>query len=225
MKPSNEMLTVLELKSALSHILWIGGGTDAGKTTTSQIVAEKLKCQVYHYDRSSGAAERLGREKAPRMFEWIEMSVDERWQLRSPEEIAKHTFDTFEETFPIKLDEICEMTKDSLVIAEGFAFTPNLIEPLISNANQAIWMIPTEEFRRNSFKRRGKDQYRIRDGNSAPELAARNHFVRDMVMAQQIQEEAEERGFKVVEVDGSLSPTEVATVVEAHFTPYLTSIL
>jgi 2-phosphoglycerate kinase len=207
--------------TSLDRILWIGGGTDAGKTTTATLLAEKLGFQVYHYDRSSGAAEQLGREKAPRMFEWIEMSIDECWQLRNPEEIARHTFETFDETFSVKLAEILAMTKASVVIAEGFAFTPKLIEPLITSSNQAIWLIPTEEFQRDSFQRRGKDRYSQRDGNSDPELATRNHFKRDLLMAEQVRVEAEARGLRWLRIDGSLSLNEVALVVEEHFASYL----
>ena len=209
--------------TSLERILWIGGGTDAGKTTTATVLSEKLDFLVYHYDRSSGAAEQLGRNKAPRTFEWKAMSEDERWSLRHPEEIALHTFEAQEETFPVKLQEILAMTRESWVIAEGFAFTPKLIAPLLSSVNQAIWMVPTEAFKRNSFKRRGKDKDREREGSLDPVLATQNQFDRDMIMAAQMREAVETRGLKLLEVDGSRSSMEIATIVEAHFEPYLKS--
>ncbi|MEM7536021.1 MAG: hypothetical protein AAF639_27820 [Chloroflexota bacterium] len=212
--------------AALARILWIGGGTDAGKTTTSTILAKKLGVQVYHFDRSSSVniAEDLGRAKAPRMMDWIEMTEDERWLLRSPDVIATHTFETFVETFPPKLAEILVMAQESVVIAEGFAFIPSLIEPLITHINQAIWMIPSETFRQESFKRRGKDQYRTRDGSSNPEVATQNHFNRDVLMAAQMHQEAEDRGLTWLTADGSRTPDEMAAVVETHFKPYLMSL-
>lgn len=208
----------------LSRILWIGGGTDAGKTTVATILAERSNFQVYHFDRSSGAAARLGRGKAPRTFEWMDMSDNERWLLRSPEEIARHTFETFAETFSVKLAEIVEMTKPSPVIAEGFAFTPKLVAPLISSVHQAIWLIPTEEFKRDSFQRRGKENYRVRDGSSDPIAATENFIPRDLLMASQMRRDADAKGLKVLEIDGSLSPDVVASSVETHFAPYLATI-
>lgn len=208
-------------KSSLDRILWIGGGTDAGKSTTATILGEKYGLPVYHLDRTSGAAERLGRENAPRMFEWGEMSIDERWQLRSPEEIAIHTFDTFKEVFPAKLEDLLEMAEESVVIAEGFLFIPELVSPLISSKNQAIWMFPTVAFRRSSFKRRGKDKHRIRDGNSDPELASQNHFQRDVIMADRMRSEADLRDLKTLTIDGSQPPERVAEVVESHLTSCL----
>jgi hypothetical protein len=40
-----------ELSQALSHVLWIGGATDTGKTTISHIISERYGLQVYNYDR------------------------------------------------------------------------------------------------------------------------------------------------------------------------------
>ena len=71
-----DQLPTDELTYALARILWIGDGTDADKSAVAALLAERNGVQVYHFDRSSGAAERIGREKDPRMFEWIEMSDD-----------------------------------------------------------------------------------------------------------------------------------------------------
>lgn len=214
-------MTSIDGDLSLARILWIGGATDAGKTTTAKMLAERYDFQLYQYDKSSGAAARMGREKAPRSFEWAEMSIDERWQVRTPEKIAEHTLAAFEETFSVKLGDILEMTKDSMVVAEGFGFIPKLIEPLISSKRQAIWMLPTEEFKRKSFLQRGKDQNRMRDGNSDPELASYNHFTRDMLIGDYVREEAISRDLRILEIDGSLSPDEVVAIVESHFAPYL----
>ena len=44
---------------SLARILWIGGATDAGKTTPAKLLAERNGFQLYHYDKSSGAAARM----------------------------------------------------------------------------------------------------------------------------------------------------------------------
>jgi len=35
----------------LAHVLWIAGATDTGKTTISQIIAERYGLQLYNYDQ------------------------------------------------------------------------------------------------------------------------------------------------------------------------------
>jgi adenylate kinase family enzyme len=40
-----------QLRQALAHVLWIGGGTDTGKTTISEIIAARYAFQLYHYDQ------------------------------------------------------------------------------------------------------------------------------------------------------------------------------
>ena len=40
-----------DVRDALSHVLWIGGATDSGKSTVAEKLAERHGLQVYHYDR------------------------------------------------------------------------------------------------------------------------------------------------------------------------------
>lgn len=41
------------LKSALSHVLWIGGSIGAGKTSVARLLADRYALQVYQYDRDA----------------------------------------------------------------------------------------------------------------------------------------------------------------------------
>ena len=46
-----EVLIAQELRRTLSHVLWIGGATDTGKTTAARIIAERYGLQLHNYDR------------------------------------------------------------------------------------------------------------------------------------------------------------------------------
>lgn len=108
------------------------------------------------------------------------------------------------------------MPTDSPIIAEGPGFFPEVILPLISNPQQALWMAPSEMFKRASHMRRRKGESRAQLVDN-PELAQRNHIDRDLLMAERYRQSAHELGLPLIEVDGSKSVDEVVTEVEAHF--------
>lgn len=116
------------IEQRLSQILWIGGAPDAGKTTTAAKLAAKYDLLHYEFDRRVVTLEQLDRAKAPRAFEWFEKSPDELWQQRTPTEIAAHTLETYEEIFPVQLQDLLEAAGNSRVIAEGCLFLPQLVE-------------------------------------------------------------------------------------------------
>lgn len=48
-----------------------------------------------------------------------------------------------------------------------------------------------------------------------------NLFQWDVLLAEYVRAQARLRGFRVCEVDGSLSTEEIATLIEHHFEPFL----
>ena len=59
---------------------------------------------------------------------------------------------SFQLRFPLVLLDLLALPNDKLIIAEGFGLTPQLIAPLLSTPRQAIFFIPTEEFKWASLK-------------------------------------------------------------------------
>ena len=104
-------------------------------------------------------------------------------------------------------------------MAEGFGFTPEILSPILSSKGQAIWLVPTEEFKWASMKRRNKPSFK--DKVSDPERATRNVFRRDMLLAERVKAQAQSRSLTVYEVNGARSAKEIATLIERHFKPLL----
>jgi shikimate kinase len=208
-----------ELRHALSHVLWIGGATDTGKTTVSRIVAERCGLQVYNYDRRDLAhIERLAQTNADyRAF--LTASLEENWVQPEPEDLFQFTLQAFRDRFPLVIEDLLAVPRESMIVAEGHGLIPELVAPVLSSQHQAIWLVPTEEFKWASMKRRNKPSFR--DKTSDPERATTNVFTRDMLLAEWVKAQVRPHGLTVYEVDGSQPIEEIATLVEQHFEPFL----
>jgi hypothetical protein len=106
-----------------------------------------------------------------------------------------------------------------MVVAEGHGLTPELISPVLLSNRQAIWLVPTQAFKWASMKRRNKPSFRNR--TSDPERATENVFRRDVLLAERVKSQAQSRGLTVVEIDGSRSAEDMASLIERHFEPLL----
>jgi shikimate kinase len=210
---------IQELKQALAHVLWIGGATDAGKTTISRMIAERYGFQRYDYDQNDlPQMTRLAETNATH-HAFLAASMDERWVQPEPEDLLKRELECFQDRFRLVIEELLILPKAPVIVAEGFGLTPELLWPLLSDRRQAIWLVPTEAFKWASMRRRNKPTFR--DQTSDPARATWNLFQRDMLLADHVKAEAQARGLTVWEVDGSRSAEETATLIEEHFAPFL----
>jgi 2-phosphoglycerate kinase len=211
-----------EHRQVLSHVLWIGGATDTGKTTISRIIAERYGLQIYNYDRHDlPQVERLA-QTLPRYRAFLDASLDERWVHPEPEDLLQFVLRGFQDRFPLVVKDLLDLPKEPMIVAEGFGFTPELLSPILSSKRQAIWLVPTEDFKWASMERRNKPSFR--DEVSDPKRATRNIFIRDMLLAKQVRAQAQSRGLTVYEIDGSRSVEEMAVLIEQHFKPFLHSV-
>ncbi|MCI0580642.1 MAG: hypothetical protein L0331_31145, partial [Chloroflexi bacterium] len=208
-----------DLKQALSHVLWIGGATDSGKTTATERIAERYGCQLYHYDRHDPRQmERLA-ETEPRYRAFLNASMDERWVYPEPEELLRRAWQSFQDRFPLVVEDLLGLPQAPMIVAEGFGLLPGLLVPVLASKRQAIWLVPTEAFKWASMERRNKPSFR--EEVSDPERARMNLFRRDMLLAERVREQVEAYGLTMVEVDGSRAAGEMVTLIEQHFAPFL----
>jgi len=136
-----------EHRQVLSHVLWIGGATDTGKTTISRIIAERYGLQIYNYDRHDlPQVERLA-QTLPRYRAFLDASLDERWVHPEPEDLLQFVLRGFQDRFPLVVEDLLDLPKEPMIVAEGFGFTPELLSPILSSKRQAIWLVPTEDFK------------------------------------------------------------------------------
>lgn len=211
---------------SLRHVLWIGGATDSGKTSVADALGERHGLQVYHYDlydRESfpGHWARATSEDQPamtatRVGDWNWMWVD-----TTPDELVQRWRETTPERFALTLEDLRALPAHPPILTEGYGFTPELVAPLLASPHQAIWLVSTEEFKRATYERRGKGAFA---GTRDPTRARRNHIERDLLLAELIRQEAQQRKLTILQIDGGRPLVEIANLVDAHFEPYLRSL-
>jgi len=204
-----------------SH-LWIGGATDAGKTTVARRLARLHALALFECDRRDAAEHQRIAAVSPAYRTFLDMDVEARWVTTTPQWLLENTLTSFAERFPLILQSIHELARRGRpVLAEGWDLTPDLVAPHLDDPRRAIWLIPTEAFKRRSWAARDKPSFRRQV--SDPERAVHNAFARDVLLGEEIARQAAAHGFDVMIVDGSLDAPALAAALAARFAPFLES--
>jgi len=209
-----------DIRSA--HAFWIGGPPDAGKTTVAALLAERHGMRVYHVDRHElrhFAQANPYRHPALYAAHPDRMTTEERWLGSTPEEMARTTIQSWSERVDMAIDDILAMPGDVPIVAEGPRFFPDSILPLLSDRQNAIWLIPTEAFAHASALKRGKpgSRHETSDSTRATEqIIARDHLMRTEILRQ-----IREHDSPCIEVDGQTSGMDLATHIGTH--PFFSS--
>jgi hypothetical protein len=134
----------------------------------------------------------VGRSNAvdhPLMAAFVAMNMDERWLNRLPS-VMLETFHAFQgEGFDMILEDLLALPSEPPILAEGFRLLPRLVAPLLSRSDQAVWLVPTPEFRMAAFEARDFT-WEIPGRTSDPKRALANLLARDELFTDQVAREA-----------------------------------
>jgi len=207
---------VNDLRERLSHVLWIGGGPCVGKTMLSRLIAGKYDLEIYYADWHHVREQRGRPGGVP--AGWDALSMDERWLQPSPVALAEREIRSWTAHFALVVEDLLAMPSARPILAEGPSLFPWSVASVIASPRQAIFLLPTPDFRASVLDRRG--------GGSAtkttdPERASRNIAERDAILASRIAATCQQLGLRHVRVDGSLPIDESAALLEEHFAPHL----
>jgi 2-phosphoglycerate kinase len=205
-----------ELLARLSHVRWIGGGSGGGKSTIARQLAANYGLHLYSSDAvMSDHASRSTPADAPLLHAFIAMDMDGRWANRTPE-VMFQTFHWFAgEGFELIVEDLLALPKEQPILVEGFRLLPRLVAPLLSHAHQAVWLVPTPEFRRAAFDSR-RSAWEIPRKTSKPEQALSNLLARDQLFTDEVAREATALQLPVIEVDGAVSVDELTMRVAEY---------
>ncbi len=125
------------------------------------------------------------------------------------------TFHGFQgEAFELIIEDLLALPAEPPILAEGFRLLPRLVAPLVSGPNQAVWLVPTPEFRRAAFDARGFT-WEIPQKTSDLERALANLLERDRLFTSVVAREASALQLTVIEVDLDRSVDQLTRLVAA----------
>lgn len=217
MKSAPNLPPRAELPRLLGHVRWIGGGSGAGKST----LAEKLARHhgAFHFATDDVMQDHVDRclpDLAPNASAFMQMDMDERWLNRSPKTMLD-SFHWFKgEGFDFIIEDLLALPSDKPVIAEGFRLLPKRVKPLLSSARNAVWLLPTPDFRERAFDARGRI-WDIPRQTSDPGRALANLLTRDAMFTERLIQEVGEMGLEGIVVDGTETEDETYGHLKKRF--------
>lgn len=206
--------------SDVSHVRWIAGGTGAGKSTVSRILAERYRLEVYNGDLAEHYyLQRMDPRRQPRMAAGARMTPEERLTGRTGKDLFESMGSRFGENFPFMLEDLVAMSGRGTVLADDFRTRPSDVAPLLEWREQAVFLLPTAEFRREKLTERYADPARARAnwGSFDPRRALEMRLERDRYFDAELRAEAAAFGLPVIEVDGSVAPDALADDLAVRF--------
>ena len=194
--------------AGLEHVYWIGGGSGAGKSTVARRIAARHGLRVYATDDvMADHARRTTGADAPLLHAFMAMDMEARWVNRSPQTMLE-TFPWFQgEGFELIIEDLLRLPREPGVIVEGFRLLPRLVQPLLPKRTNAVWLLPTSDFRQRVFASRGQPTGK----------ALRNLLERDWMFTDILRGEAARLDLPVIEVDATLTEDDLAARVMEVF--------
>ena len=92
--------------------------------------------------------------------------------------------------------------------------------PLIESPRQAVWLVPTPNFRIEQLLNRPQ-AWATPDLTRDPTRAQAHRIERDTLLVERVREQALARGLRVIDVDSSRPLAEIEAHVVSHLSPYL----
>lgn len=210
------------MRERLSHVLWLGGGPQAGKTTLSRLLAGKWDLKIYNIDWHGVREHDL--RASPAVDAFRQLSMDDRWATPTVQHLVDRTVAIWQEGFALVLRDLLALPRSRTIVAEGPSAFPWGVAPVIKSPSQALFLVPTRERREIVATRRwGPGQIERFPGIVDRERALTKVGARDEILDARIASSCIELGLRCERVDGTRDLDASLALVEEQFRPHLPS--
>jgi len=197
-------------------IYWIGGSACAGKSTLANMIADQYEMEIYSCDEHFNEhLNYISSISHPAMHKVSKMTANEAFYERDIVEQLKVYTDSFKEDFQFVINDISNKNTKSIVV-EGNQLLPSLVYPYLKTNHKAIWIIPTENFQIEFYKKRDWLQS-ILESTENPIVSFDNWMKRDALFAKYVYEEANNLNLPILKVDGRKNIVENFHFIESLF--------
>lgn len=204
------------LEAIFSNAFVLGGSPCSGKSTIAEMLVAEYGFHYYKADdHDPEHMRRADAERQPVTFQFIQMSWNEIWSP-APEKQCHDELIYYRERFPFILDDLSQLDTEKPVILEGAAFLPELICSFPVRRENVVFMVPTLEFQLQHYSQRPWIQSILKDCHD-PKKAFENWMQRDHLFGLEVIRQAEELGYLVIVVDGSVAIQEQFERIKAQF--------
>jgi len=204
-------------KERLAHVLWLGGSPCSGKSSIARLLASEGQLRTYHCDDEFPRhQQRITPQQQPTMDKWTTTAWNELW-MQPPETLLAEAIAAYREHLAMVVDDLQALPGTAPILAEGTCLLPNEVHALLSHPRQAIWLVPTEEFQRAHYAKRGPWVQELVSQCEQPEQAFQNWMDRDVAFAKWVEQSTGELGLRVVTVDGKRTIADNVQLVARHF--------
>ncbi len=201
------------IESLRSHV-WIGGSPCSGKSTVAQRLAVARGRPLFTCDDHWGDhVARSTRKQAPVLTKLGGLPIGVRLRQLLDVQVAD-VFEAYREEFPMILEDLAEDGSPSVV--EGAALLPELVAEIVVPVNRAVWMVPTEEFQRAQYGRRGW-AHDLLAGAADSDALFEAWMLRDAAFGRLVASQARDLGYRVITVDGGAPAESVFADVAGLF--------
>ncbi|MFC4062358.1 hypothetical protein ACFOWE_29005 [Planomonospora corallina] len=200
-------------------ISWIAGGTGAGKSTVTTALARRHDARLYNGDRAEHDwVARSTQQHHPHLHALSGTAPGQVWADRSARDVFQSMAGLHGEVIGLLIEDLLALPDDRIVLVDYFGVLPRDVAPLLAGLHQAVFLLPSAEFRRRVLAMRYADPSRARAtwGSHGPEEMLAKRLTRDALWDEEVHRRAAAYGLRTIPVDGTRSVESLVTEVATH---------
>jgi hypothetical protein len=175
------------------------------------MLAAARGARIYSCDEAFGQhAGEVDSQAGPTLRKVLTLDIGDR--LDQPIDVqVEDVFRLYREEFPLIVRDLAAIRGG--VVVEGAALLPELLAAHRIPPEHAVWLVPTEDFQRWHYERRGWAHDFLAGRPELEDLFDR-WMRRDAHFAVLVAQQARELGYQVIVVDGSAAAKKIAATVD-----------